>query len=129
MFKLSCLILFTGCVAICSGLYVDGDGTFKLTPRNFNRTVLQSDALWYVQFYSETCQYCQKLQPQYLQVAKWLQGKVNFGVLNMDLHGYWFPDVKGFPTIYVFQNNRDPIEYTGPNTASEIYNDALKRLR
>jgi thiol-disulfide isomerase/thioredoxin len=129
MFKLSILLLFAGWVAISSGLYFDGDGTYMLTPYNFKRVVLKSDALWYVQFYSPRCKYCKELQPDYLQVAKWLKGKVNFGVLNMDQYGDSFPEIDGYPTIYVYhRNKKNPVEYTGSNTANEIYYDALKQL-
>jgi thioredoxin-like negative regulator of GroEL len=129
MYKLWLLVLTTY-IAIAAGLYVDGDGTVKLTPRNFNRTVLQSESLWYVQFYSESCQYCQRLHPEYIRTAQMLQGRVNFGVVNMDSYRSMFPDISGYPTIYVFNlNKKQPVEYAGPLKATDMYNDALARLQ
>ncbi|CAG2188360.1 PDIA6 [Mytilus edulis] len=100
--------------ALCAGataFYSSGDGVVDLTPSNFDREVVNSDALWIVEFYAPWCGHCQSLTPEWKKAAKALQGVV-----------------KGFPTIKIFGLNKNkPEDYQGGRTADAIVNSLIVR--
>jgi protein disulfide-isomerase A6 len=58
-------IIVTGCYA----LYPSSSDVVELTPSNFDRLVIQSDALWIVEFYAPWCGHCQQFVPEYSKAA------------------------------------------------------------
>lgn len=58
-------VLVTGCYA----LYPSSSEVVELTPANFDRLVIQSDALWIVEFYAPWCGHCQQFVPEYSKAA------------------------------------------------------------
>lgn len=121
--------------ALCAGataFYSSGDGVVELTPSNFDREVVNSDALWIVEFYAPWCGHCQSLTPEWKKAAKALQGVVKVGAVNADDHrdlGGRF-SVQGFPTIKIFGLNKNqPEDYQGGRTADAIVNTALNKAQ
>jgi len=116
------------------GLYSSSDDVVELTSKNFNSKVIQSDDLWFVEFYAPWCGHCKSLAPEWKKAAKALKGIVNVGAIDMDQ-----PDaqsvgapygIKGFPTIKVFGKNKNsPSDYSGGRTAQAIVDDAMNKLK
>jgi protein disulfide-isomerase A6 len=73
-------VVYTGLLTIfvsgCYALYPSSSEVVDLTPANFDRLVIQSDALWIVEFYAPWCGHCQQFVPEYSKAATAL--KVNF---------------------------------------------------
>jgi len=99
-----------------------------LTPSNFNKEVLKSDAVWIVEFYAPWCGHCQRLVPDYTKAAKALKGVVKVGAVNADEHrslgGQY--GVQGFPTIKIFGLDKNkPEDYQGQRTAQGLVDGAM----
>lgn len=115
-------------------LYSSSDDVVELTASNFKSKVLDSDELWFVEFYAPWCGHCKSLAPEWKKAAKALKGVVNVGAIDMDK-----PDaqsvgapygIRGFPTIKIFGKNKNsPKDFTGGRTASAIVDDAMNQLK
>ncbi|XP_011206958.1 protein disulfide-isomerase A6 homolog [Bactrocera dorsalis] len=115
-----------------SALYSPSDDVVELTPSNFDRLVVEDDAVWVVEFFAPWCGHCKSLVPEYKKAAKALKGVVKVGSVNADEHrslgGQY--GVKGFPTIKIFgANKRSPISYSGQRTAKAIAEAALAEAK
>ena len=77
---ISFVALFTTC---CFAMYDNDKHVVKLTADNFKDLVINSDELWFVEFYAPWCGHCQKMEPAWKQVAKRLKGVVNVGAVDM----------------------------------------------
>ena len=51
---------------------------------NFSELVLESDELWFIQFYTEWCGLCRHLQENWIEAAYKMKGIVKFGVIDVD---------------------------------------------
>lgn len=56
-------------VAPTFALYPSSSEVVDLTAANFDRLVLQSDAVWVVEFFAPWCGHCQQLVPEYSKAA------------------------------------------------------------
>ena len=56
----------------------------NLNAANFKSTVLDSDEMWFVEFYAPWCGHCQRLEPSWEKAAKLLKGVVKVGAVNVD---------------------------------------------
>ncbi|XP_073820596.1 protein disulfide-isomerase A6 homolog CaBP1 [Musca autumnalis] len=126
-----CLLLAVAVPSVW-GLYSSGDGVVELTPTNFDRLVVQDDAIWVVEFYANWCGHCQSLAPEYKKLAKALKGVIKVGAVDADEHkslgGQY--GVRGFPTIKIFgANKRSPTDYNGQRTAKAIAEAALAEAK
>ncbi|XP_036329033.1 protein disulfide-isomerase A6 homolog [Rhagoletis pomonella] len=115
-----------------SALYSPSDDVVELTPSNFDRLVIQDDAIWVVEFFAPWCGHCKSLVPEYKKAAKALKGVVKVGSVNADEHrslgGQY--GVQGFPTIKIFgTNKRSPTSYNGQRTAKAIAEAALAEAK
>ncbi|XP_067008664.1 protein disulfide-isomerase A6 homolog [Anabrus simplex] len=123
------LFLFTSC---SFGLYPSSSDVVELTPANFDRLVIQSDALWIVEFYAPWCGHCQQLVPEYSKAATALKGVVKVGAVNADEHKSLSSQygVRGFPTVKIFGADKNkPEDYNGPRTAQGLVDGAFSALR
>ncbi|XP_033846626.1 protein disulfide-isomerase A6 [Periophthalmus magnuspinnatus] len=123
-----------GCSLVLSAqaLYSSTDDVVELTPSNFNREVLQSDALWLVEFYAPWCGHCKNLAPEWKKAATALKGVVKVGAVDADQHNSLGGQygIRGFPTIKVFGGNKNkPEEYQGGRTSQAIVDGALNALK
>lgn len=117
-----------------NGLYSSSDDVVELNASNFNSKVIQSNELWYVEFYAPWCGHCKNLAPEWKKAAKALKGIVNVGAIDMDAsdaQSVGAPyGIRGFPTIKVFGKNKNtPADYSGGRTASAIVDDAMNQLK
>lgn len=115
-----------------SAFYSPADNVVELTTSNFDRQVVQDDAIWVVEFYAPWCGHCQSLVPEYKKLAKALKGIIKVGSVNADeykeLGGQY--GVRGFPTIKIFgANKRSPSDYNGQRTANAIAEAALAEAK
>ncbi|CAI9540244.1 unnamed protein product [Staurois parvus] len=113
-------------------MFSASDDVVQLTPSNFNREVIQSDAVWLIEFYAPWCGHCQSLAPQWKKAATALKGIVNIGAVDTDQHqslgGQY--EIRGFPTIKIFGANKNkPENYQGARTAEAIVDAALSAIR
>ena len=77
----------TGLAFVCSvshGLYSPSDDVVILNANNFNSKVIQSNELWFVEFFAPWCGHCKNLAPEWAKAAKALKGIVNIGAIDMD---------------------------------------------
>merc|ERR1712096_152672 len=130
-----------GSVAICmfngvSAMYdAKTSKVVKLTSANFKKLVLESDEPWLVEFYAPWCGHCKSLAPEYKKVQELIGDIGKVGTLDMTEHreiGIKY-DVKGFPTIKLFSNDKsNPIDYKGQRTAGAlatfVKNNAEKQM-
>jgi len=120
-------LLVIGLVSPSLSLY-SGNDVVDLTPKNFDKEVLKSDAVWMVEFYAPWCGHCQRLVPDYTKAAKALKGVVKVGAINADEHrslgGQY--GVQGFPTIKIFGlDKKKPEDYQGQRTAQGLVDGAM----
>lgn len=54
----------------CQGLYTASGPVVRLTKDNFKKLVLDSDQLWFVEFYAPWCGHCKALAPAWEKAAK-----------------------------------------------------------
>ncbi|XP_030557220.1 protein disulfide-isomerase A6 homolog [Drosophila novamexicana] len=125
----SILLLVSGSA---SAFYSPSDNVVELTPSNFNREVVQDNAIWVVEFYAPWCGHCQSLVPEYKKLAEALKGVIKVGSVNADQHselgGKY--NVRGFPTIKIFgANKQSPTDYNGQRTAKAIAEAALAEAK
>merc|ERR1719312_1870308 len=76
-----------------------------------------------VEFYAPWCGHCVRLGPEYKKAASALKGVVKVGAVNADEHqslgGQY--GVKGFPTIKIFDKNKNkPEDYQGARDAKGL---------
>uniref|UniRef100_A0A1B0CEJ6 protein disulfide-isomerase n=1 Tax=Lutzomyia longipalpis TaxID=7200 RepID=A0A1B0CEJ6_LUTLO len=113
-------------------LYPSSSDVVDLTPANFDRLVLQGDAVWVVEFYAPWCGHCKSLVPEYQKAATALKGAVKVGAMNADEHKSLAGEygVRGFPTLKIFgANKKSPIDYSGQRTADAIAEAALAEVK
>jgi len=59
----------------CYALYPSSSEVVDLNSANFDRLVIQSDAVWIVEFYAPWCGHCQQFVPEYSKAATALKVK------------------------------------------------------
>jgi len=119
-------------VSTVCGLYSSGDDVVLLNSANFNSRVIQSNEIWFVEFYAPWCGHCKSLAPEWLKAAKALKGIVNVGAVDMDAdQSVGAPyNIRGFPTIKIFASNKNsPSDYNGARTAQGIVDEAMSQLK
>lgn len=60
----------------------DSKAVIELTDENFDKTVLNSEDMWLVEFYAPWCGHCKNLAPEWAAAASELKGKVKLGALD-----------------------------------------------
>ena len=88
----------------------------SLNDGNFHSEVVNSDELWFVEFYAPWCGHCKALQPIWKDLADNLDGKVNIGAVDCTTSEQTCQEfgVQGYPTLKFFGSNKDrPEHYHG----------------
>uniref|UniRef100_A0A672NZK1 Protein disulfide-isomerase A6 n=1 Tax=Sinocyclocheilus grahami TaxID=75366 RepID=A0A672NZK1_SINGR len=103
----------------------------ELTDDNFDRTVLDSDYVWMVEFFAPWCGHCKNLEPEWTaaatEVKEQTKGKVKLGAVDATVHQGLASryGIRGFPTIKVFRKGEEPEDYQGGRTRSDIVARAM----
>jgi len=115
----------------CECLYGPKSSVVKLTKDNFKKLVLDSDDLWFVEFFAPWCGHCKALAPSWEKAADQLKGVVKVGAVDMTTEesvGQPY-GIQGFPTIKFFGFNKNmPISYESARDADTIVNYALDKV-
>ncbi|EFN61326.1 Protein disulfide-isomerase A6 [Camponotus floridanus] len=112
----------------------DPKDVIELTDENFDKTVLNSEDMWLVEFYAPWCGHCKNLAPEWAAAATQLKGKVKLGALDATVNTLKASkyEIKGYPTIKYFapgKKDADSVqEYDGGRTSGDIVNWALEKL-
>ncbi|NP_001265732.1 protein disulfide-isomerase A6 precursor [Ictalurus punctatus] len=103
----------------------------ELTDDNFDRMVLDGDAVWMVEFFAPWCGHCKNLEPEWTaaatQVKEQTSGRVKLGAVDATVHQGLASryGIKGFPTIKIFRKGEEPEDYQGGRTRSDIIARAI----
>lgn len=103
----------------------------ELTDDNFDKTVLDSDDVWMVEFFAPWCGHCKNLEPEWTAAAtavkEQTKGKVRLGAVDATVHqvvsGRY--GIRGFPTIKIFRKGEEPEDYQGGRTRGDIIEKAM----
>ncbi|KAG0261597.1 hypothetical protein DFQ27_002891 [Actinomortierella ambigua] len=135
LLALSAALFSQGALA---GFYNKNDPIIELTPKNFDKEVLNSDHLVFVEFYAPC------LISTYRKAAKNLEGIAKFGAIDCDndnnrsvcsrygIRG--FPTLKAFPGVsqaYLKKHTvgkKNPIDYNGERSAGAIVDFLTRHL-
>ncbi|KHJ46223.1 protein disulfide-isomerase domain protein [Trichuris suis] len=132
MMFLETLILVLIVTLSTSTLYSGNNDVVELTASNFQSKVIDSDAVWIVEFYAPWCGHCQNFAPEFAKAAKALKGIVKVGGVDMDKHGsvggpY---NVQGFPTVKIFGIDKNkPTDFQGGRTAQALADAAINEVK
>ncbi|KAF2489284.1 putative disulfide isomerase [Lophium mytilinum] len=85
-----------------------------LTAEKFQKLVTNSRDPWFVKFYAPWCHHCQAMAPNWAQMSREMQGRLNIGEVNCDVEKRLCKDakVKGYPTLFFFRGG-ERVEYSG----------------
>ncbi|KAI1850166.1 hypothetical protein JX266_004545 [Neoarthrinium moseri] len=106
------------------------DGTsVALTAESFQQLVTMSQDPWFIKFYAPWCHHCQAMAPNWQQLAKEMQGRLNIGEVNCDAESRLCKDVhvRGYPTIEFFKGG-ERVEYDGLRGLGDFVKYAEKAL-
>eukprot|EP00760_Papus_ankaliazontas_P028047 PhM_4_TR3501/c1_g2_i1/m.39214/K09584/PDIA6, TXNDC7; protein disulfide-isomerase A6 len=141
---LSLLMLSLTTVSSSPLPYPDGhDHIVNLNHDNFKQHVMETDAIWIIEFYAPWCGHCKAFTPEYEKAAKSLAGIVKFGAVNGDDQNAagiaQAFGVQGYPTIKLFPSeltkhekegtfSKVPIDYQGERSAAALVRWVLSRM-
>lgn len=103
--------------------------SISLTQESFQKLVTTSQDPWFIKFYAPWCHHCQALAPNWHQMSKELEGKLNIGEVNCDVESRLCKDVRvrGYPTIHFFRGG-ERVEYDGLRGLGDLVSYAKKAM-
>lgn len=106
------------------------DKTVELTAENFESEVLQSDQPVLVDFWAVWCAPCRMIAPIVEEIAADYEGKIKVAKLNVDDHGQIAAryNVRGIPTLLLFQNGQVAEQMVGAGSKKSIVNMVEKTM-
>lgn len=98
-----------------------------LTAEKFQKVVTNTLDPWFIKFYAPWCHHCQALAPNWSNMARQMQGKLNVGEVNCDIEKRLCKDagIKGYPTMLFFRGG-ERIEYEGLRGLGDLLDYAKK---
>lgn len=101
----------------------------ELNPDSFQKLVTMTQEPWFIKFYAPWCHHCQALAPNWNQMARELQGRLNVGSVNCEAHRRLCQDVhiKGYPTLHFFRGG-ERVEYDGLRGLGDLVTYAKKAV-
>ena len=102
----------------CHSLYDNHTSHVIVLNDDFHNKVLNSDSVWFIQFYDPGCVHSQQFAPKYERLAMILRGIVPVGAVDASTEaGAMLAakyNVKGFPTLFTFSHDKtNPQQYQG----------------
>nr|CAD7400745.1 unnamed protein product [Timema poppensis] len=64
------------------GIYDDDPEVITLDTLDFEQSVLNTDTLWFINFYSPICSHCHEMAPEWRKMAWELEGVIRIGAVN-----------------------------------------------
>jgi protein disulfide-isomerase len=103
--------------------------SIALTQESFQKLVTTSQDSWFIKFYAPWCHHCQALAPNWAQMSKELQGKLNVGEVNCDVESRLCKDVgvKAYPVIHFFRGG-ERVEYDGLRGLGDLVSYTRKAI-
>jgi len=103
--------------------------SLPLTLDTFKSTVKENGNPWFVKFYAPWCHHCQKMAPNWEQLAKEMKGKLNIAEVNCDANSQLCKDmgVNGYPTLQLFRGS-GAVEYQGLRGLGDLLKYAEKAV-
>ncbi|KAH8884767.1 thioredoxin-like protein [Thozetella sp. PMI_491] len=101
----------------------------KLSAETFQTRVTMTQESWFIKFYAPWCHHCQAMAPNWEQLAKAMEGKLNIGEVNCDAESRLCKDVRlrGYPTILFFKGG-ERVEYDGLRGVGDLIHYAEKAI-
>lgn len=101
----------------------------KLSSKTFHELVTSSLEPWFIKFYAPWCPHCQKMAPNWAEMAKEMKGILNVGEVNCDVESHLCKDVhaRSYPTILFFRGG-ERIEYDGLRGVGDFTSFATKAV-
>lgn len=100
-----------------------------LTAESFQTQVTMTQEPWFIKFYAPWCHHCQAMAPNWVQLAKEMQGKLNVGEVNCEANKRLCKDahLRGYPTILFFRGG-ERVEYDGLRGIGDFVHYAEKAV-
>eukprot|EP01004_Peranema_trichophorum_P004150 NODE_3091_length_1426_cov_103.910207_g2685_i0.p1 GENE.NODE_3091_length_1426_cov_103.910207_g2685_i0~~NODE_3091_length_1426_cov_103.910207_g2685_i0.p1 ORF type:complete len:430 (-),score=98.38 NODE_3091_length_1426_cov_103.910207_g2685_i0:135-1373(-) len=117
---------------IVLALYSSNGPVELLSGSDFNKKVVQSDKVYFVEFFAPWCGHCKNLVPEWEKSAKALSGIVNVAAVDATVDQSLASQygVQGYPTILIFGSDKSkPEKYQGDRSANAITDAALKAAK
>lgn len=97
------------------GIYDDDPEIITLSRNDFERSVLDSHDIWFVNFYSPQCSHCHHLAPAWRELARELQSVIQIGAVNCEedwmlcreQNIYSYPSLILYPQKKKYQDSRN----------------------
>lgn len=88
--------------------------SLALNAELFQTLVTTTQDPWFIKFYAPWCHHCQAMGPNWDQLAKEMQGRLNIGEVNCEKESRLCKDVhvSGYPTILFFRGG-ERVDYDG----------------
>lgn len=103
--------------------------SISLTAESFQNLVTMSQEPWFIKFYAPWCGHCKAMAPNWIQLAKEMQGKLHIGEVNCDVETRLCKEVhlRGYPTILFFRGG-ERVEYDGLRGLGDFVTYANKAI-
>ncbi|OLN97399.1 Uncharacterized protein C3D6.13c [Colletotrichum chlorophyti] len=103
--------------------------SMPLSAEKFQTLVTMTQDPWFIKFYAPWCHHCQAMAPNWQQMAKDMQGRLNVGEVNCDVETRLCKDVqlRGYPTILFFKG-AERVEYDGLRGLGDFVHYAEKAI-
>lgn len=103
--------------------------SISLTAESFQNLVTMSQEPWFIKFYAPWCGHCKAMAPNWVQLAKEMEGRLHIGEVNCDVETRLCKDVRlrGYPTILFFRGG-ERVEYDGLRGLGDFVTYANKAI-
>lgn len=134
------LLLVLACLALANftsadNLYSNAKHVVSFdNEKDFESSVVKSDSVWMIQFYSSQDTKSQRVVPEYAQVAEIARGIYSLGVVDVDtdagqaLAKTYGIKTSSLPSFWLFADNPKPKKFTGKTAATATAQDLLNEI-
>lgn len=110
------------------GIYDDDQEIITLTRTDFQQSVLNSNSLWFINFYSPMCSHCHTLAPIWRALAKEMEGVLRFGAVNCEDEWQLCRSlaIRSYPSLLMYPSRW---KYEEDRTLPELRKFVLSKLK